>query len=187
MDSKTAVRATTRGAREALEQKMLIDVPLVTHLLTHLRTLSPHRVAAYSPLPTEPGGPALLPALVEEGYEVLLPVTLAGGELQWAVYAPGELAPGAFYDIAEPTGPRLPSTVLSTCDVIIVPALGVDRTGVRLGQGAGYYDRALLHAHHQPRIALVYDNEVHDSLPADAHDQPVHTAVTPSGVVSFPF
>lgn len=70
--------------------------------------------------------------------------------------------------------------------MIIVPALGVDRTGVRLGQGAGYYDRALLYAPHRPRIALVYDNEVHDSLPADPHDQPVNTAVTPSGVVSFP-
>ncbi|MDK8795088.1 5-formyltetrahydrofolate cyclo-ligase [Corynebacterium sp. MSK041] len=185
MESKSAVRAATRAAREALEQKMLIDASLVTHLLSHLRTLSPRRVAAYSPMPTEPGGAVLLPALAEEGFEVLLPVTLAGGELHWAVYTPGELTPGEFYDIAEPAGPRLPSSVLSTCDVIILPALGVDRTGVRLGQGAGYYDRALLYAPNQPRIALVYDDEVHESLPSDPHDQPVHTAVTPSGVLAF--
>lgn len=185
MSSKSSVRAATREARGKIEQKILIDATLISHLLPHLRTLSPRRVAAYSPMPSEPGGSALLPALIKEGWEIMLPITLSGGELQWAMYTPGELTPGEFFDIAEPTGPRLPSSALSTCDVIIVPALGVDRRGVRLGQGAGYYDRALLHAPNQPRIALVYDNEVHDSLPADPHDQPVHAAVTPSGVLIF--
>jgi 5-formyltetrahydrofolate cyclo-ligase len=66
-----------------------------------------------------------------------------------------------------------------------VPALAVDRTGNRLGRGGGSYDRALRRATGLT-IALLYDEDLVDVLPAEPHDVPVAAAVTPSyGLVHF--
>jgi 5-formyltetrahydrofolate cyclo-ligase len=81
----------------------------------------------------------------------------------------------------------LPQEALSQADVIIVPALAADTSGTRLGQGGGWYDRALMDARPgAPVIALVFDDEFHDAdvkaIPRESHDLPVSIVVTPSGV-----
>ena len=67
------------------------------------------------------------------------------------------------------------------------PALAVDRTGVRLGRGRGFYDRSL--PDRDPRswlIAMVRDEELVDELPADPHDVPMTHALTPrQGVIAL--
>jgi 5-formyltetrahydrofolate cyclo-ligase len=66
--------------------------------------------------------------------------------------------------------------------VVVVPALAVARDGARLGRGGGYYDRALQHVRADAvLVALVFDDELLDELPVEAHDQPVSAVVTPSG------
>ena len=56
------------------------------------------------------------------------------------------------------------------------------RTGIRLGRGGGYYDRALQHARRDARVVvLLYDEEFVDELPAEPHDRRVTVVVTPSG------
>lgn len=177
--SKADVRALTRQRRASTEHS-LIDAALISHLLTWLDGAS--RVAAYCPLPGEPGGPQLVAALAAE-YEVWLPITPRNGGLRWGLFD-GELRRGAHYGIWEPEGPGEPSISALACDTVIVPALGVDRSGVRLGQGAGYYDRAL-EGVECPVVALVYDDEVHDALPSEPHDHPVDGAVTPSGFMEL--
>lgn len=175
--SKAEVRALTRQ-RRALMQHSLIDAAVVSHLLTWLG--EPQRVAAYYPLPNEPGGPALVSALAEK-HEVWLPITPRQGDLRWGKFD-GELRRGAHFGIWEPEGPGEASISVLECDAVIVPALGVDRSGMRLGQGAGYYDRAL-EGVDCPIVALVYDEEVHEVLPSEPHDRPVDAAVTQSGFV----
>lgn len=66
-------------------------------------------------------------------------------------------------------------------DVVLVPALGADRRGTRLGYGMGYYD-AFLSDVTCPRIALVYDECVVPALPAADHDVPMTTLVTERNV-----
>ena len=57
---------------------------------------------------------------------------------------------------------------------MIVPALAADRRGNRLGRGRGYYDRALAHVGPLiPTIALLYDGELLDQVPAGRLDHPV--------------
>lgn len=154
----------------------LIDAALTSHLLTWLKGCS--RVAAYVPLPGEPGGENLVPALAET-HEVWLPITPVSGDLRWGQFT-GELRRGAHFGIWEPEGPGETSISGLACDAVVVPALGIDRAGVRLGQGAGYYDRAL-ESVECPIVALVYDDEVHEELPSEPHDQPVDGVVTQSG------
>jgi 5-formyltetrahydrofolate cyclo-ligase len=138
-------------------------------------------VAAHVPDELEPGHGRLPAALTASGARVLLPVVPAQGRaLAWAVHD-GELTPGRF-GLLEPVGPRLGPAALAEADVVVVPALAVSRTGVRLGRGGGYYDRALAHARPDAvLVAVLFDGELLDDLPAEAHDHRVTAVVTPSG------
>lgn len=138
-------------------------------------------VAAHVPDVTEPGAGRLPGALAATGARVMLPVVPPEGvDLAWAEFT-GELAPGRF-GLQEPVGPRLAACALAAADVVVVPALAVDRSGVRLGRGKGYYDRALAHARQDAvLVAVVFDDEFVDRLPAEPHDRPVGAVVTPSG------
>jgi 5-formyltetrahydrofolate cyclo-ligase len=138
-------------------------------------------LAAFVPEDTEPGSGRLPAAFTQLGARVLLPVMPdAGTDLRWAVDT-GRLVPGR-YGILEPAGPRLGPTAVGTAEVVVVPAVAVDRGGTRLGRGGGWYDRALLHVRPDAVVvALVFDDELVDRLPALDHDRPVSAVVTPSG------
>jgi 5-formyltetrahydrofolate cyclo-ligase len=139
-------------------------------------------VALYASTGTEPPTGPLLDAL--HGRRVLLPVLRDDGDLDWAVWE-GTLVPGR-RGTQQPPGPGVGPLAVATCDVVVVPALAVDRQGVRLGRGGGAYDRALPRARGTV-VALLHDGELVERLPAEPHDVPVGAAATPSaGLVSLP-
>lgn len=185
--AKRQLRALTRQIRQLVppEQRHLRDACIQENLLEFLRYLSPRSgragvqtIAAYSPLPGEPGGADLPAAVAAVGADVVLPRVTAAG-LEWASYSAGT-QPGA-YGIAEPVAPAIPD--LSTVDVIIIPALAVDSTGRRLGQGGGFYDRAMSDFPASiPRVALVDDCEFLADIPSEPHDLMVSTVITPSAI-----
>ena len=136
-------------------------------------------VAAYVSRADEPPTGPLLEALA--GRRVLLPVLRADDDLDWAEAGDG-LVEGR-RGLREPAGPRLGVDAVAACGLVVVPALRVDRRGVRLGRGGGSYDRALARATGLV-VALLHDGELVDALPADPHDVPVHAVALPSeGVV----
>ncbi|WP_067653607.1 5-formyltetrahydrofolate cyclo-ligase [Nocardia harenae] len=138
-------------------------------------------VAAYVPVRGEPGDLRMLDALTGAGATVLLPVTGELGPLSWAVYTGAEHLVRRRFGLREPDGHVLPPATLGRADVILVPALAVDRRGVRLGRGAGYYDRSLELAAPAARlIAVVRDEELVPVLPEEPHDRRVGWALTPS-------
>ncbi len=168
-------RRRTRSAAERATAAAAVTTTLLREL-ARVRTL-----AAFVPDDTEPGSGRLPAAFTQLGARVLLPVVPdTGRELGWAVDT-GRLAPGRF-GLLQPVGPRLGPTAVGAAEVVVVPAVAVDRAGTRLGRGGGYYDRALQHA--RPGavvVALVFDDELVDRLPALAHDRPVSAVVTPDG------
>jgi len=143
-------------------------------------------VAAYVPVGTEPGKPEMLDTLSQLCETVLLPVTVIGPEgepepLRWGRYQPGRLAVGRF-GLREPAGPSLPAAALARAQVVLLPALAVDRRGGRLGRGGGFYDRSLpMCAPGTRLVAVVRDSEFVDELPCGPHDVPMTHALTPAG------
>jgi len=141
-------------------------------------------VCAYVPVGSEPGSPELIDALVRQEVVVLLPVAHQGVEdaplpLRWGRYRPGELVDAPF-GLSEPAPPWLPAQSVAKAAVVVVPALAVDRHGVRLGRGAGFYDRTLLLADPGASlVAVVRDDELVDQLPAEPHDVRMTHALTP--------
>jgi 5-formyltetrahydrofolate cyclo-ligase len=143
-------------------------------------------VCAYVPVGTEPGTVAMLDSLATNAARVLLPLARHDDHgtplpLSWADYHPGELI-AAEYGLREPAGPALSPYTIAEATVVFVPALAADRRGVRLGRGAGFYDRSLPFARPDARlIAVVRDDELFDELPAEPHDVRMAHVLTPGG------
>ncbi|WP_237752528.1 5-formyltetrahydrofolate cyclo-ligase [Mycolicibacterium aromaticivorans] len=141
-------------------------------------------VCAYLPVGTEPGSLQVVDRLHDVCARVLLPVTRTGADgepvaLLWSVYVPGELV-AARYGLLEPAGPVMASSALGDADLVLVPALAVDRRGVRLGRGGGFYDRSLpLRQPSAKLVAVVRDSELVDELPSEPHDIRMTHVLTP--------
>jgi 5-formyltetrahydrofolate cyclo-ligase len=147
-------------------------------------------VCAYLPFGTEPGTAALADALAAGGARVLLPVILPSpGPLDWAEYTgEADLVPSRLRGIREPGGKHLGTDAVGAAELILVPALAVDRRGVRLGRGAGHYDRSLVFAAAGATLlAVVRDEELVERLPGEPHDVRMSGALTPGrGVLELP-
>jgi 5-formyltetrahydrofolate cyclo-ligase len=172
---KPALRRAVLSRRAAMppDERARAGAAAVDALASH----PADRVAAYLSVGTEPSTSALLAALAERQVEVLLPVLLPDRDLDWAPADAGVVA--GPHGLLEPTGPRLGREAVADCELVVVPALAVDRTGSRLGRGGGSYDRVLPRARGWV-VALLHDGEAMVELPTDPHDIPVHAFVTPS-------
>jgi 5-formyltetrahydrofolate cyclo-ligase len=128
-------------------------------------------VAIYRSLPVEPPTQALEQMLHARHVTVIVPETLPDFDLEWRELR----ADGS-------EGPRLGLAGIGAARLILAPALSVDHTGTRLGQGGGCYDRAL--ERRRPEavvVAIVNDLEyVAGPLPFDAHDVRVDGVITPA-------
>jgi 5-formyltetrahydrofolate cyclo-ligase len=144
-------------------------------------------IAVYYSLASEPDTHGLVYALWKRGGYVLLPLLRPDADLDWASYeGPGSLRPGP-RGLAEPSEPPRGLDAVARADLVLVPALAVDRSGVRLGRGGGSYDRALARVGPGiPTIALLYDGELLDEIPAAEHDQRVRLVARPSAGITQP-
>ena len=128
-------------------------------------------IAAYQPLPSEPGSNELLAELVGMGYRVIVPVTLPDRDLDWIDW----------HADATPA-PQLGLAAIAKAALVLVPAFAVDLSGHRLGRGGGSYDRALTRVDAStPVAALLYQEELLAEVPVDDWDLPVSSVVTPDG------
>jgi 5-formyltetrahydrofolate cyclo-ligase len=174
-EPKAALRRRLSSARGDLPAE--IRAAEASALVKWVGELSGAVVCCYLPVGTEPGSVAMVDAI---GARVLLPVVTGAAPLDWAEYA-GEasLVPGP-YGLREPGGTRLGPDAIALADVILIPALAVDRHGVRLGRGAGHYDRSLPKARADAAlIAIVRDDELLERLPSEPHDVRMTATLTP--------
>jgi 5-formyltetrahydrofolate cyclo-ligase len=179
--AKAALRDHLLAQRRSLLPPARSAAAAAVHatLLSLVRRIRPSTIAAYVPVGSEPGGPDL-PAVLAAEARLLLPVLRPDGDLDWAAYD-GTLTAGP-RGLLEPPGPRLGVNAVQEATLVVVPALAVDRSGIRLGRGGGSYDRVLTRLSAGVlTVALLNDGELLDAVPAEAHDRPIGAAITPSG------
>lgn len=185
--SKAEWRTRLTATRRAVPVEVRAERAQALHLrAVQLAATTGGPVCAYLPIGSEPGSAELPAALLAAGHEVLLPVVPAElGPLDWARYeGPDDLGAGPI-GLREPTGTRLGPAGIARARLVLVPALAVDRRGLRIGKGAGYYDRSLpLADPGVPLVAVVYDEELVDRLPAEEHDFPVTGVLRPGHAVT---
>lgn len=144
--------------------------------------------ALFAPTPLEPDMSltlglferALLPVLLDEAGAPL-------GAPRWGLWEAGQALVTLGRPPAQPVGEARGAESLKEADLIVIPALAASADGTRLGQGGGWYDRALMHrSPTTPVVAVIFDDEVVEAglIPAEPHDVPVDAIVTPTQTIA---
>ena len=104
-------------------------------------------------------------------------------DLWWHCWQPSQTLVSGSYGILAPH-PESPRLSPNEIDLILVPAIAIDRRGYRLGYGGGYYDRLRADPLWRkiPTLGIVFDFAYVDLLPIDPWDVPVDKVCTELGI-----
>jgi len=186
-NEKRALRAELRERRRITTstERAAADAAITQNLISLASDLGSRSLSAYLSTPEEPDTRAFLDWACARDIRVLLPVSRVDGLLDWAPYD-GKDEQVDDFGMPAPTSSLLGPIAINGVDLIIVPAASVDHTGMRMGWGRGYFDKTLGSMENCPPVyAVIFDDELVDSLPSERHDQRVDGVVTPSGIVAF--
>jgi 5-formyltetrahydrofolate cyclo-ligase len=186
-NQKRALRAELRERRRnmtALEQTNA-TAGITRNLVDLVTDLSARSCSCYLSTTNEPNTRPFLNWARDNGVRVLLPISRQDGLLDWTI-GDGESEEENVYGLPEAVGEVLGPIAINDVDLIIVPAAAVDKTGMRMGWGRGYFDKTLGSMEKCPPVyAVLFDGEVVDEVPRERHDQPVDGAVTPTRIIDF--
>ena len=139
-------------------------------------------VAGYIAINDELSPAHLIERLKFLGAEIALPRVNADDTMDFRLWEPGEPLVEGRFGLMEPPE----NAPVATPGLTLVPVLGFDAQGTRLGYGKGHYDRALSKLREDGRTfacAIAYKAQMLDELPVEDHDQPLDWAVTEQGSV----
>jgi 5-formyltetrahydrofolate cyclo-ligase len=180
LDSEKAdARLLLRAERAAVEPGDA-SLKLIEHFPLELARLSP--VAGYWPVGGEIDPRPLLAALARVGSVVLLPrMETRAGPARFLVWRGAEVLSADAFGVPSP--PR--DAEEGAPALILVPLLGFDRSGARLGQGGGHYDRIIARLRPRGAIAmgLAYAEQEMQRVPTGPHDQRLDWVLTPKGAM----
>ncbi|MBI5379884.1 MAG: 5-formyltetrahydrofolate cyclo-ligase [Nitrospirae bacterium] len=192
-------RGAEPGSKPALRRRLLARRDRIAaperaarsgRILRRLLALPEYRrarwVGLYCAFRSEVATATLLRRALREGKRVAVPMTIwRGRSLVFSEVRDPErdLIPGT-QGIPEPRPDALRPVAVEALDLLIVPGVGFDLSGHRLGYGMGFYDR-LFHRlpGRVPRVALAFECQVMTALPAGKQDQPVDVIVTEERVI----
>jgi len=184
-EAKAALRKEAHLRRGELHASLRLDAArdAVGHFVEQVPLGKGEVVAAYWPIRDELDIKDLIVKLMDSGQPVALPVVLGDAEpLEFRLWQEGSpLYEAGFGTLApEDSAPRV------VPDVFLMPLLGFDRHGTRLGYGGGYYDRTLARLKGRPRlVGFAFARQEIDHIPRQAHDVPLDAIVTELGVRVF--
>ena len=179
-DLKRGLRRSFLARRESMSAKGWRESSdlLCTHLQHCPQFMSARTVLIYQSCRQEPD----LSYLVNRDDKVWGLSRCLGTALVWHRWQPSERLVTGAYGILEPE-PNLPVLEPDQIDLMLVPAVAIDRQGYRLGYGGGYYDR--LRADPVwgkiPTIGIVFEFAYVDALPIDPWDLKLEAIVTETG------
>ena len=153
------------------------------YLLSAAEFIGADVIASYVSYGDEPNTAQLNQAIIAAGKTLLLP-RINGVEMDWVRWNGDESSLKKYKKFLEPIGEPFTGSI----DLIVVPALRIDRRGYRLGQGGGFYDRALVkdQVHNSWTIGLIHPDEISsEDLPIEEWDQPLNAAATPDLIIRF--
>jgi 5-formyltetrahydrofolate cyclo-ligase len=182
LSSKAELRRELRLAQKSTSQDAMDEAS--ARACARLRRQAVWKAARsvlfYSPIAGELDLTPLIKAALEAGKIVLLPRydAIAGSyEAVRVADLKGDCAPGKF-GIAEP-GSHCAAYPLKSLDLALVPGLGFDSGGRRLGRGRGFYDRLLAQVAGLT-CGVALDQQVVEEIPSEEHDIPVDFILTPT-------
>jgi 5-formyltetrahydrofolate cyclo-ligase len=197
-DPKTELRRELRARRNRLTSAERDEAAqrLCEHLAATRLFRASRRIACYLPNDGEIDPRPVIARIEAVNKRCFLPVLshLRFDRLWFAPYATGAALKPNRFRIPEPEVPRRSLVRAQDLDLILVPLVGVDAAGNRLGMGGGFYDRSLEFLNHRRRwrkphlLGLAYDFQrlTGERLPVQPWDIPLSGVVTDRGVYLAP-
>ena len=177
---KQKLRREIKARRASLspEQKREADARILARVTGLREYASAGLVLAYVSLPIEVDTLGLIERAWADGKRVAVPRCVDGTrEMEfYEIRSMDELSPQTF-GVLEPVPERCTLVRSFGGSLCIVPALAYDRSGYRLGYGAGYYDR-FLSGYRGPKVGVVYEADLKRRLWNGRYDVPVDLVVT---------
>lgn len=136
-------------------------------------------VAGYIPIGSEIDARPLMNEFLKAGAVLCLPEVVGKGlPLRFRQWAPGDMLISGAMGTLQP----LDSARILEPDILLMPLVGVDSRGVRLGQGGGFYDRTLAGLRDQGALSfgVGFDEQLVELLPCEDHDQQLDGIFTPT-------
>ncbi|MBF0444055.1 MAG: 5-formyltetrahydrofolate cyclo-ligase [Magnetococcales bacterium] len=189
MLSKIDVRNTIRKQRQSMVpgQVASISESIIKHVIEFKPFLMAQTVALYLPVDNEVDTSPLLNHHKILEKKLCLPVVRPENKLGFSQFKPGDSLQSGVYGILEPCNKDWLD--IGSIDMFLLPLVGFDAQGTRLGYGGGYYDRALSHCKKNAKkpivVGLAFQFQEVAQLPCADHDVPLHYIVTENGVRSF--
>jgi len=171
MNDKPTLRRRMRLVRDLVDDHLIRSVQLWAAVAATPEYEAAPTVMAFVGCKGEPDTDPLFARLAADGKRLLLP-RVEDGKLV-VCDGTGQMAVSRF-GVSEPTGPSLP---LSEVGFVIVPGLAFTADGVRLGYGAGFYDRFLPQLS-VPNAGVCFTEQLVDELPTEPHDVRVQQVVS---------
>lgn len=183
--AKAALRARAHEQRATFlaEHRFGAASAVAAHFMAEVDLRPDDVIAAYWPIRDELDCRPIVARLMDEGWRVCLPVVVGRDRpLELRVWEPGApLHPAGFGTLAPAAG-----APVAEPDVMLVPLLGFDRHGTRLGYGGGYYDRTVAAMSKAPRlIGFAFSAQEVELVPRAPHDLQLDAVVTERGVRHF--
>jgi 5-formyltetrahydrofolate cyclo-ligase len=184
---KNLLRKELRHQRGSLEarRRESCDVAINAQLIDKVQKENYRVVAAFLAFDGEPDLLPALQTLSRKGVRLALPVIheVSGRNyITFQEWAPGRpLKPNRF-DILEPQDRQ--EVPLPEIDLALIPLVGWDRSGARLGMGASFYDRAFqpfAHLLKPVRAGVAYSSQESPEIPTDPWDIRLHAVLTEDG------
>ncbi|WP_297000556.1 5-formyltetrahydrofolate cyclo-ligase [uncultured Dialister sp.] len=181
---KREIRRKMLALRRALSDDEAVKKAesLTSWILTLPEYKKAKRIMAFLAMKGESNLDGLIARALSDGKEVYVPVCLperqmeAGRLLDMDHFVRGPLGLRDLpkgYDTVSP----------EKLDLVLVPGVACDREGNRLGMGAGYYDRYLVHVPFEKRIAALWDFQVAEAIPSEPFDERMAKIVTDKGII----
>lgn len=177
-DDKKALRAHMRAQRDAFAMRSDAAIVAPEEYLARLRPGLV--VASYVPVGSEADPSPLAAVARAAGATLALPhIEGRGSDMRFLEWSDG----GAL--VAGPFGLRQPDTAARECtpDIVLTPLVAFDDALNRLGQGAGFYDRAFAHLPDAWRLGVAWSVQQLLMIETDPWDVPLHAVVTERGMV----
>jgi 5-formyltetrahydrofolate cyclo-ligase len=177
-EEKQSLRAEARRFLLGLDsdRRRAEGQKILSHLNRWDTWLAARTVCVFSALPSEPDLLTPWP----DGKKIILP-RVVGSKMRVHLVDNSEMLVAGSFGILEPA-PSAPFAS-AKADIIFVPGLAFDRSGVRLGRGGGYYDR-LLTDFEGLRVGVCFEESVFERIPSESHDACMDFLITPGGIIS---
>lgn len=182
-EKKNSIRQVLRHKKEAMkpEDRLSKSHRICGHLMKIIR--DKETVMVYTSKEKEVNTVPLITELFDRKNPVVVPIIVKEDISLRLSYLRdfSALVPSTF-GVPEPIGSEIPAAAMDI-GTIILPMLGFDRNGGRMGYGAGYYDRFLSKNRTLRKIGIAFACQEVDSLPVDENDIPMDYIITEDGIV----